>query len=175
MSVWRLLSECCGDGPSSLSSQPVTLRMDPARSTNATALADTSVDTRAFLSGLPRMIELATVAGTVLLCHGLGPNDMAKVGPDDFGYALETNDDLQNLLRNRYFRWVINGHSHRRMVRAFPGVTIINAGTLKGDHSPCFLEIDFDRGVVLVFEFADDGSVPSEPSSVELDDGVRRT
>ena len=29
-----------------------------------------------------------TIKGLALLCHGIGPNDMAKVGPDDFGYAL---------------------------------------------------------------------------------------
>ena len=114
------------------------------------------------------MVELATTSGTALLCHGLGPNDMAKVGPDDFGYALEANDDLQNLLRNRYFRWVINGHSHRRMVRPFPGMTIINGGTLESNHSPCFLEVDFAREVVLVFEFSVDGSIASDPISVAL-------
>jgi predicted phosphodiesterase len=83
---------------------------------------------------------------------------MAKVGPDDFGYALETNDELQSLIRNRYFRWVINGHSHRQMVRAFPGVSVINAGTLRADHEPCFLEVDFIGESVTVFEFAADGA-----------------
>jgi predicted phosphodiesterase len=133
----------------------------------ATTLADVSPESQAFLARLPRMVEIATVTGTALLCHGLGPNDMAKVGPDDFGYALETNDDLQNLLRNGYFRWVVNGHSHRRMVRAFPGLTIINAGTLKPDSS-CFLEVDFERGVVLVFEFGPDDSILPVPTSIAL-------
>jgi len=133
----------------------------------ATALSDLSEDSRAFLTRLPRMVELATSSGTALLCHGLGPNDMAKVGPDDFGYALATNDELQKLLQNRYFRWVINGHSHRQMVRPFSGMTIINAGTLR-PHSPCFLEIDFEREVVLVFEFAPDGSIAPVPSRIEL-------
>jgi predicted phosphodiesterase len=114
------------------------------------------------------MVEIATAKGTALLCHGLGPNDMAKVGPDDFGYALATNDDLQNLVQNGYFRWVINGHSHRRMVRSFPGLTIINAGTLKPEHSPGFLEIDFDRELVLVFEFSPDGSIAAVPTSIAL-------
>jgi predicted phosphodiesterase len=134
---------------------------------DATVLADISEDARAYLARLPRMVEVTTVRGTALLCHGLGPNDMAKVGPDDFGYALETNDDLQKLLQNGYFRWVINGHSHRRMVRAFPGMTIINAGTLKPDSS-CFLEIDFEQAVVQVFEFEADGSIAPDPVRISL-------
>ena len=133
----------------------------------ATVLADLSENSRAFLARLPRMVELATARGTALLCHGLGPNDMSKVGPDDFGYALATNDELQNLLRNGYFRWVINGHSHRQMVRPFPGMTIINAGTLR-PHSPCFLEIDFEQEVVSVFEFAADGSITPVPARIAL-------
>lgn len=135
---------------------------------DATPLDDVSEDSRAFLERLPPMVEIATASGTALLCHGLGPNDMAKVGPDDFGYALATNDDLQQLLQSRYFRWVINGHSHCRMVRSFPGVTIINAGTLKPEHSPCFLEVDFAQAVVLVFEFRPDGSIAPVPKSIAL-------
>lgn len=135
---------------------------------NATSIADITTDTHEFLTGLPRMVELATTKGIALLCHGLGPNDMAKVGPDDFGYALETNDDLQNLLRAGYFRWVINGHSHRRMVKSFPGLTIVNAGTLASNHSPCFLEVDFVRDLVLVFEFAPGGSIVRDPIHLPL-------
>jgi predicted phosphodiesterase len=135
---------------------------------DATNPASVSDRSRAFLESLPRMVELSTPSGLALLCHGLGHNDMAKVAPDDFGYALESNDDLQNLLRNRHFRWVISGHSHHRMVRAFSGVSVINAGTLKRDHSPSFLEIDFVRASVLVFQFAIDGTVSLPPAAVAL-------
>jgi predicted phosphodiesterase len=135
---------------------------------DATNPASVSKRSRQFLETLPRMVELNTASGLALLCHGLGTNDMAKVGADDFGYALESNDDLQNLLRNRYFRWVINGHSHRRMLRAFPGLSIINAGTLKRAHSPCFLEIDFVQKSISVFEFAGDGTVSHPPSVIAL-------
>jgi len=133
---------------------------------DATDLSSLSAGTRRFLERLPRMVELSTVGGLALLCHGLGPNDMAKVTPDDFGYALESNEDLQNLLRSRYFRWVINGHSHRRMVRAFPGVTIVNAGTLHRRYSSCFIEIDFVRKEVLAYEFDAEGSVGPPTTTV---------
>jgi len=94
---------------------------------------------------------------------------MARVTPDDFGYALEANDELQNLLRNRYYRWILNGHSHRRMVRAFPGLTIINAGTLKPGHSPAFLEVDFVHRLVLAFEFDEDGELRSSVTRTALE------
>jgi predicted phosphodiesterase len=137
---------------------------------DSTVLAFLSDASRAFLAQLPRMVELGTAGGLALVCHGLGPNDMGKVGPDDFGYALESNDDLQNLLRERRYRWVVNGHSHCRMLRAFPGVSIINAGTLQpGVRPACFLEVDFRRGEVVVFEFGDDGTIPELPSPMALE------
>jgi len=137
--------------------------------TDATPVDSISERTRAFLEKLPRMVEIRTIAGLALLCHGLGPNDMAKVGPDDYGYALESNDDLQNLIRDGSFRWVINGHSHRQMMRAFPGVSIINAGTLHRDFSPCFVEIDFGRSVVSFFGFGADGAPLLTPTDVALE------
>lgn len=137
--------------------------------TDATPVGSISERTRAFLEKLPRMVEIRTIAGVALLCHGLGPNDMAKVRPDDYGYALESNDDLQNLIRGGSFRWVINGHSHRYMVRAFPGVSIINAGTLHRDYSPCFVEIDFRRSVVSFFGFDAGGAPLLTPTEVVLE------
>jgi predicted phosphodiesterase len=109
---------------------------------------------RRTLERLPRTVELGTVAGPALLCHGLGTNDLAKVNPDDEGYAVDSNDDLQLLIR-RPHRWIINGHSHRRMIRRFQRITIINAGTLRRDHDPCFLELDFAAGIAQVFTFED--------------------
>jgi predicted phosphodiesterase len=66
---------------------------------DATPTDAVTLDSRRIHPQLPEMVEFDTVRGRALLCHGLGLNDMAKVGPDDFGYALEANDDLQNLLR----------------------------------------------------------------------------
>ncbi len=135
---------------------------------DATVLAELTEPARSFLQRLPPMIELSTIRGVALLCHGIGTNDMAKVGPDEFGYALETNDELQYLLRSGDCRWLINGHSHRRMVRAFPGLTIINAGTLKREHTPGFIEVDFEQGTVLAFEFQPDGAILGPTGRVGL-------
>jgi predicted phosphodiesterase len=125
----------------------------------ATAPDAISPQTRHTLRRLPALVELETVQGRALLCHGLGSNDMAKVGTDDDGYALESNDDLQRLVGADLFRWVLNGHSHRAMVRTFGGLTLVNAGTLKREHDPCFFELDFERLVALRYAFDAAGTI----------------
>jgi predicted phosphodiesterase len=135
---------------------------------DATPVDHVAAESRRMLADLPEMVELKTVQGLALLCHGLGPNDMAKVGPHDFGYALDANDDLQNLIRGGAYRWILNGHSHRRMVRAFGGVTLINAGTLWRLHDPCFLELDFETGSGLVFLFDESGRLDTSPKEISL-------
>jgi predicted phosphodiesterase len=135
---------------------------------DATPVDRVTAESRRLLAELPEMVELKTVQGLALLCHGLGPNDMAKVGPDDAGYALEANDDLQSLIRGGAHRWILNGHSHRRMVRRFGGVTLINAGTLFRKHDPCFLELDFEATSGLVYSFDSSGRLGAPPQQIPL-------
>ena len=98
---------------------------------------------RSFLSSLPVTRKFLTASGAALLCHGLGENDMARLTPDDYGYAIEANLDLQNLLLERKYQYVINGHTHYKMVRSFGDLIIINAGTLKKNHYPVFFASRF--------------------------------
>jgi predicted phosphodiesterase len=131
--------------------------------------ADTlDADTEAWLSSLPRTRELATPQGPLLLCHGLGEDDMARVLPDDFGYALQVNQPLWDLVHARRWRYVIHGHSHQRMVRTFDGLTLINAGTLYREHAPCVALIDFARGEVLFHDVHED-RISDPPTVVRLD------
>lgn len=132
---------------------------------DATPMDAVSARWRNALQRLPVMLEFDTPEGRALVCHGLGANDMARVKPDDYGYAIESNEDLQGLIRSRRYRWVLNGHSHERMVRHFSGLTIVNAGTLRGD-SPSFLEVDFRAGHVLAYDFSRYGDVL--PRAVQL-------
>jgi predicted phosphodiesterase len=125
----------------------------------ATAPAQVASRSDDLLASLPETVDLETVAGRALLCHGIGRNDMSKVTPDDFGYAIEANADLQRLVREGTYRWVLNGHTHRRMVRHFGGLTLINAGTLARDFDPCFLELDFAAALARVFLFRPDGQI----------------
>lgn len=112
---------------------------------------------RGFLEGLPIVREYHTPAGLLLLCHGLGMHDMQGVQPDDRGYAIHYNGALQSLITDGRYRFVVNGHTHRRMVRTFSGLTIINAGTLFRDHDPGFAHVDFAAGQVTFFEFTGAG------------------
>ncbi len=106
-----------------------------------------------YLANLSVTREFSSSLGGVLLCHGLGLHDMARVEPDHFGYALESNIELQALMRNSNCRFVFNGHTHYPMVRHFAGLTVINAGTLQRKHDPGFLMVHFDYDQVQLLRF----------------------
>lgn len=115
--------------------------------------------TLAYLAKLPSTRELDTPAGAVLLCHGLGSDDMAGVQPYDHGLALENNEALQQLLREPKYRYLISGHTHRPMVRPLDALTVINAGTLHGEHNPCCSVVDFAARTIRFYDVAADGTV----------------
>jgi predicted phosphodiesterase len=142
----------------------------------ATDAAELGGAALAFLEALPATRVLDTVAGRLLLCHGLGEDDMVSVREDDFGYALQSNDPLQRLLHTRDVAIVVNGHTHARMVRSFDGLTIVNAGTLCRDHRPCFARLDLAAGAVTFYDLSPDHRVTGS-TTVELfrDDASRPT
>jgi len=119
-------------------------------------LSESSVE---FLAGLPATVEFESAAGRVLLCHGLGTNDMASVQPFDHGLALANNEALQNLLAEGRYRYVISGHTHRPMVRAIGSLIVINAGTLLRDHAPCCAVADFGARRLQFYDVGDRGIV----------------
>ena len=121
---------------------------------------------RAWLGGLPATLRFDTELGSLLLCHGLGKNDMGSVTPDDFGYALEVNDDLQALMRESKVEIVVAGHTHRRMVRRFGDLVVINAGTLLRTHDPGFAVADFESRTVRFFDLAGAGIRAVPPVSL---------
>ena len=128
----------------------------------ATSEDELNADSRAFLASLPPTRVYETVRGCLLLCHGLGDDDMAGVRPGDYGYALEANHKLHALWGSREFRFVVNGHTHYRMARTFYHLTIINAGTLRRGHDSCFLAIDFQDAVAQFYNVDDGVIVPSD-------------
>jgi predicted phosphodiesterase len=125
----------------------------------ATDREDLAEETLDFLAALPGTLEFETPSGLALLCHGLGPDDMAGVRPYDHGLAVEQNEQLQGLLRQNRYRFVISGHTHRPMVRTFSGLTVINAGTLLREHNPCCAVIDFLTGLIRFYNVAEDGAL----------------
>lgn len=120
---------------------------------NATSLDNLTKKSQSFLKYLPTTFEFSTSQGLGLLCHGLDKNDMAMVKPDDYGYAIEVNYDLQKLIKEQKYKYMINGHSHCPMVRSFQDLTIINAGTLKKEHHPGFVTINFHASYVSFYKF----------------------
>ena len=108
----------------------------------AKQLADTAPAAVDYLAALPVTREFRSPRGHVLLCHGLGSNDMVGVKPDHEGYDIAYNADLQQLINDRRYRFVLNGHTHRPMLRTFGPLSIINAGTLLRDYERCFTFVD---------------------------------
>jgi predicted phosphodiesterase len=125
----------------------------------ATLPEDVSAETLAFLRALPQTAEIATPDGLALLCHGLGTDDMVGVLPFDHAQALEDNAPLQALLAGGRYRYLINGHTHRPMVRSIEGLTIVNAGTLLREHDPCCAVVDFGARTARFFDVGPDGAV----------------
>ena len=121
---------------------------------NAQPLAQVPAAVVDFLTELPATRQFRSPRGHVLLCHGLGTNDMARVKPDDEGYEIASNTDLQQLISERRYRFVLNGHTHRPMLRTFGPLSIVNAGTLLRDYERCFTLVDFERGELLRFRHA---------------------
>lgn len=127
----------------------------------ATQWEDVNETSKSFIRSLPLMEAHETVTGRLLLCHGLGTNDMQRLTPDDYGYALEVMEELHTLLRNREYQFVVNGHTHHRMIRQFAHLSIINAGTLYYAHEPCIAIADFRANQVQFYDFQEHDLVQS--------------
>jgi predicted phosphodiesterase len=115
-----------------------------------------SAETTRRIAALPVTRSLETTAGGLLLCHGLGDDDMGAVEPWDSQVDMMSNIALRRLLHERPERFFLNGHSHRRLVRRIEGRVLINAGTLFREHEPCFGLIDFVISLVRAWVFTPD-------------------
>jgi predicted phosphodiesterase len=90
-----------------------------------------SAATSAYLRTLPATVELVVGGGArLLLCHGLGANDMNPITADDYGYALEANDELQALVARGTALIVLKGHRHRGARWRHETLTLVDVGTL---------------------------------------------
>jgi predicted phosphodiesterase len=131
----------------------------------------------AFLEALPATRDIATPLGALLLCHGVGDDDMVRLHEDTDGYALQTNDALAALLVANGHALVVGGHTHQRMVRrirarelAIAGdasLVFVNPGTLARDSVPCCAILDTDASHVRYFEL-EDPAVPFPSEVVPL-------
>jgi predicted phosphodiesterase len=112
---------------------------------------------RDYLAGLPATRTIETVCGPALLCHGVCENDMRKVWPGSARMPIERSCELDALIDARRVRIVVNGHLHYRIIVNFERMTLLNAGTLRGDHRPGVTIVDFGGGDVSAFEFDSNG------------------
>jgi predicted phosphodiesterase len=108
---------------------------------------------RDYLAALPSTQTFETPLGAALLCHGVGENDMRKVWPGSARMPIERSPELDSLIEVDDTRFVFNGHLHYRVIVNFERLTLLNAGTLKGEHRPGVTLLDFDALMVSAFEF----------------------
>lgn len=135
------------------------------RAHRMTQLAPASID---LLKSLPPTHSLELDGGRLLLCHGVGEDDMQRLKPEDRGYALASNDALLKVLFDASVSLMICGHTHVPMVRRFerasgkPPLVVVNPGTLARDDAPGFAVLDTASRRVDFFRFA---GLRAEPES----------
>ena len=110
---------------------------------------------RVFLESLPATLSFDTHAGTAMLCHGVGDDDMAVLRRDTRGYGLQALPLREHQL-NEALSFMLCGHTHERMVRELPGLTVVNAGTLHREFDAGFAIVDFAKCEVQWFRFDGD-------------------
>lgn len=118
--------------------------------------------TRSWLAGLPPTRSYGTVAGQMLLCHGLGEDDMVFVGEAlREAEKSDAGEMVRQLLRlvPENVRLVLAGHTHQRGIQAIGPVTLVDAGTLRSDDNPCFSVVDLAERVVQFYDVDEDGSI----------------
>jgi predicted phosphodiesterase len=128
------------------------------------ATRDVSDRTRRYLTQLPATRRLETVAGPLLLAHGLGANDMLNVG-DRFSLHFHVDTHGPELRPDRRLeipadiKIHVGGHTHRRWAEQIGCLLMINAGTLRADDTPCFGVLDLGERSVQWYDLEDDGRV----------------
>lgn len=126
---------------------------------DATPIETLDETSLAFMAGLPSTLSFDSCAGKLLLCHGIGENDMQGIKPDDDDYALQWKPELHALIQENKYSFIVAGHTHARMARRFQrpkgALIVINAGTLHPQFSPCFAIADFKKQQVQFFDLKD--------------------
>ena len=123
---------------------------------------DLSEPNRGWLASLPATRRFETPLGPLLLCHGIGEDDMSVLKSHTDAYTLRWLTALTELQRDPDVALMLAGHTHERMVRKLEGLTAINAGTLHRDGAQGFLVVDLEARAVLAYDLRDDAVHPAE-------------
>ena len=123
--------------------------------TNAHHRSDLNSKTLEYLESLPKTRTITVGQQDVLLCHGMGDQDLAKIWPGTERMPVERSSRLDDIIDQGRFSWIINGHVHFQSVIPFETAVLINAGTLAGNRWPGFLILDLASQTIDVFSLAD--------------------
>ncbi len=134
---------------------------------NAHTENDLTDESLAYLAALPRQIVFATIAGALVLCHGIGKNDLHKVWPGTERMPPETSTTLDRMIELGDIDYVINGHMHFQTLIRFHQLSLINAGSLAGLRWPGFSILDLEQQSVQGFGY--DGSTVIAGKTTQLD------
>ena len=107
-----------------------------------------------WIKTLPTTLRFQTPYGRLLLCHGVGEDDLAELWPQTKGYALQRIQNLKKLMLDPDIQFMVGGHTHQRMVRTFSGLSVINAGTLHRNFESSFMILNFVDLQVLYYSLA---------------------
>ena len=140
------------------------------RAHRMTDLAPRSID---FLKSLPATESIDLPDGKkLLLCHGVGDNDMQKLNPDDSGYAISSNEALLKVLFDPVFAMMVGGHTHVPFVRRFERgsgqkpLVFVNPGTLARENEPGFAIANFVQSRIDFYRIADNFAVTLKTRAV---------
>jgi predicted phosphodiesterase len=81
---------------------------------------------------------------------------------DHLRYDLEHNSQLQRLLKQGRYLFMIGGHTHQTMVRRLKELTIINPGTLHRGYSQSAALVDFEMRELEFYDLSGGGVRVSE-------------
>jgi len=137
---------------------------------NAHRREDLAADSLTYLAGLPAVTEIETQRGTLMLCHGMGNNDLQKIWPGSANMPMVQCSALDSLIAQGHYRFIVNGHMHFRTMIHFEDMTLINAGTLKGERWPGFMLVDFSTQTITSLRFHGNQIVIAQQRSLLPDD-----
>ena len=127
------------------------------------ALPDDDID---WMIGLPEVVHIATVDGTLMLCHGVGVDGRNPLRIDDPADVIAQNLAFQDIVTH----WeqpalLVKGHSHFPGVAQLEGLPVLDAGTLVRDQDPCVWLLDSQERIATRWSLSS-GTVDSRSERV---------
>lgn len=126
-----------------------------------------SAETLRWLDSLPATRTFESAAGKLMLCHGIGEDDMAILRPDDEVPAHSQSSALQSVVA-QHVEVMVCGHTHQPMVRSILGLLVVNAGTLYRNDNPGFLHVDLEQKLARMFVIDPDTAEVMEAERIKF-------